>query len=138
MFFEKVFKKIYIRSKIYSKSFRGNPSRFASCDLLSIYMYARSIEGMRRREKKVKRWFGVERGEGFFDPITVISVELILHQSFGVSFYEGRIICGDRIKLQRRFSLCSLAKRRREFSSGVSRKFYNTFVLVSVVILCNR
>ena len=39
-------------------------------------MYARSIEGMRRREKRVKRWFGVERGEEFFDRITVISVKL--------------------------------------------------------------
>ena len=30
-------------------------------------MYARSIEGMQRREKRVKRRFDVERGEGFFD-----------------------------------------------------------------------
>ena len=61
-------------------------------------MYARSIEGMRQREKRVKRWFGVERGERFFDRITMISVEFILRQCFGVLFYEGRIICVDRIK----------------------------------------
>ena len=61
-------------------------------------MYARSIESMRRREKRVKRWFGVERSEGFFDRITVISVEFILRQCFAVLFYEGRIICVDRIK----------------------------------------
>ena len=58
-------------------------------------MYARSIEGMRRREKKVKRWFGVECGEGFFDRIAVISVEFILRQCFGVLLYEGRIISVD-------------------------------------------
>ena len=60
----------------------------------------------------------------------MISVECILHQCFGVLFYEGRIICGDRIKLQCRFLLCSLAKHGREFLSVVSRKFYNKFVLI--------
>ena len=65
---------------------------------LHVYMYARSIECMRRREKRVKRWLDVERGKGFFDRITVISVELILRQCFGVLFYEGRIVCFDRIK----------------------------------------
>ena len=51
--------------------------------------------GQRRREKRVKRWFGVERGEGFFDRITVIGVEFILRQCFGVVFCRGRIICVD-------------------------------------------
>ena len=70
------------------------------------------------------------------DRIIVISVKFILRQCFGVLFYEGRIICGNRIKLQRRFSLCSLAKHGREFSSVVSRKFYNKFVLVRDSGLC--
>ena len=60
----------------------------------------------------------------------------MLRQCFEVSFYEGRIICDDRIKLQRRFSLCSLAKHGREFSSVASRKFYNKFVLVRDSGLC--
>ena len=40
----------------------------------------------------------MECGEGFFDRITVISVEFILRQCFRVLFYEGRIIYVDRIK----------------------------------------
>ena len=55
---------------------------------------------------------------------------------FGDWFYGDRIICIERIKLQRWFSLCSLVKHGREFSSVVSREFYNTFVLIRDSGLC--
>ena len=98
-------------------------------------MYARSIEGMRRRENRVKRWFGVERGEGFFDRITVISVEFILRQCFGVMFYKGFVLIELSRSADFRFAV---AERKREFLSVVSCKLYNTFVLVRDNSLCSR
>ena len=88
---------------------------------------------MRRLEKRVKRWFGMERCEGFFDRITVISVEFILRQCFGVLFYEGRIFVLIELSCSADFRF-AVAERGREFSSVVSRKFYNTFVLVRAVV----
>ena len=90
---------------------------------------------MRRREKRVKRWFGVERGEGFLNRIAVISVEFILRQCFGVLFYESRIIVLIELSRNADFRF-PVAERGREFSSGVSCKFYNTFVLVRDSGLC--
>ena len=76
----------------------------------------------------------VERDEGFFDRIIVISVEFILRQCFGVLFYEGTIICGVLNRsADFRFAV---AERGKEFSSVVSHKFYNTFILVRYSGLC--
>ena len=55
---------------------------------------------------------------------------------FGDCFYGGRIICIERIELQRSDFRFAVAERRREFSSVVSRDFYNTFVLVRDGGLC--
>ena len=90
---------------------------------------------MRRREKRVKRWFGVERGKGFFDGITVISVEFILCQCF--EFCSTKVESFVLIELSRSADFrFAVAKRGREFSSVVSRKFYNTFLLVRDSGLC--
>ena len=99
-------------------------------------MRMRRTEGDDER-KELNVGFGHRaRAKDSFDRIIVISVGFILRRCFGVSFYKGRIIYGDRIKSQRRFSLCSLAKHGREFSSVVSRRFYNKFVLVRDSGLC--
>ena len=101
----------------------------------TLYMYARSFEGMRRREKRVKRWFGVERGEGFLDRITVTSVEFICASV--LEFCSTKVESFVLIELSRSADFrFAVAERRKEFSSIVSRKFYDTFVLVKDSGLC--
>ena len=87
-------------------------------------------------EKRVKCWLGVERGEGFFDRITVINVKFILRRCF-FEFCSTKVESFVLIELSRSADFrFAVAKRRREFSSVVSPKFENTFVLVRDSGLC--
>ena len=120
--------------------FEITPADLSSCDLLPIYICTLGrLRNRRRREGRERLaqsgWalvWAQSVGEGPFDCIAMISVTIVFAPVFEDWFYEGRIICIKRIKLQRWFSLRS----GREFSSVASRDFYNTFVLVRDSGLC--